>query len=303
VTLLRDRRCPGWPDHGRVGAMDAGYQVRLSTAMTRSFTSDAHFTQYNTRKCRRLNSSAPASGERAVVPVIVFDVDEVPVRWRAAESDKLLSLRASHPGLFAYETRGGYRVIYRLPFAREIASEDDALVWKYGYAMHVAYLARSFGIEADASCSDWTRLFRVPRATRDFSPECRPSYGDPSRVGALVPGFNEDDELAADKSVPRAMSRYSPTFAQSESGGRGVLFEALAARGHVVRQHRDAFVIVCPNNAQHSFGKPGNGSTILYPPGAGQSLGHIKCLHNHCANKTAMEWLSMFERDEVIRAK
>ncbi|MES2563287.1 MAG: hypothetical protein V4637_11225, partial [Pseudomonadota bacterium] len=291
----------------------------LATALTRAFKTDAHFVQYVSPIGRRMNGESLGTGHVMRSDVIVFDVDcpdthgtsdEVPSTWRAENRERVLALRAAHPDCAFYETRGGSRIVYMQPLPTEIVTADDATTWKQDYAVMVAYLGRVFGIDADYACADWTRFFRCPRATRKpgGAPESRAVAGDPHNVGRFWAEPNEDDLATAKAKLKNAFD--PPKLVLPASGvtsicdGYGILFHALRARGDVFREYkRGTFLIRCPNEAQHSSGKTGDTSTMLYLPSPGQVMGFVKCLHGHCVGLNARDWVRMFSESELDDAR
>jgi hypothetical protein len=119
----------------------------------------------------------------------------VPDAWRVAERAKVDALRAAHPGVVMYETRGGYRLVARLVRDHAIDSDAAKRSWRCWYLRQLGYLSRAFGIVGDPACDDWTRLYRLPRATRDprGTPEDLPLVGDPQAVGAWDRAEDEAD--------------------------------------------------------------------------------------------------------------
>src|SRR5690606_33165737 len=114
------------------------------------------------------------------------------------------------------------------------------------YTIACVYLRRRFGIVADGSCCDWTRLFRLPHATREPEgrPENWPEYLDPYSIGPLeIHATHEDVETA------RASTR---TFDKSRElvftgGGDGLLYHLLRARGDVGGEApRGGWICRCP---------------------------------------------------------
>ncbi len=322
VTLFQEQRVTGWPDaDGRAPReMDRGYVVPLSLVLSRAFRTDAHFVQYRSPICRRMNSSSLDRDVTMQADVIVFDVDcrethgssaEVPDEWRKENRERVLALHAAHPGPVFYETRGGSRIIYAQPVATTISTRDDAISWKQDYAVMVAYLGRVFGIECDYACADWTRFFRCPRATR--TPGGQPERREAGsiythNVQPLWAVPNEEDQEVARAKLKTAFDPPKLVLASSAVAsicdGYGVLFHALRARGDVFREYkRDTFLIRCPNEAQHSSGKTGDTSTMLYLPSPGQALGFVKCLHAHCVGIDSRGWMRMFSESEISDAR
>lgn len=319
VTVVREQKVVAWPDDGRpVRAMDKAYVMPLSRALTRLFSTDAHLAQYITPNGRRLRTAAAEADITVRMDVLVLDMDckqvhgtkdEPPPEWRADNRNKILALRAAHQGLVFYETRGGARVVYRQPVPYFVDSLEAAADWKRDYAITCAYLKRVFDIEADPACADWTRLFRLPRATRDGkdAPEPWPLAGDPNNVHALWFEPHDEDRAAAMELLPRAFEPKQVRKAVTPTGycdGYGVFFHALSARGDVFRQHRTgAHVIRCPNESAHTGGKTGDTSTILYLPGPGDVLGFVWCLHAHCQHLGAKDWMRCFSDNEIDAAR
>jgi hypothetical protein len=319
VTLVQEQKVMAWPDEpGREPRpMDKTYVVPMSVALTRQYKTDAHFAAYVSPNGRRLRSIA-ADQISIALHYIVLDVDcpEVhgkgvgaPDCWRAETRGKMLAVRAAHPGFYFFETRGGLRVIYRQPVPFLIECAADALEWKRDYAITCAYLKRAFDIEADVACADWTRLFRLPHATRKpgSPPENWPTAGDPARIEALWFEPEDEDRELAKQLLPRAFEepRQAPSFTPYTGGdGYGVLYHLLRNRGHIVRPFGNgAYVIRCPNHEQHSSGRIGDRSTVLYLPHPGQTLGRVHCLHGHCQHQSPSDWLRMFADHEIEAAR
>lgn len=215
----------------------------------------------------------------------------------------LSRLFADHPGGYWYETRGGGRIVYRLPAPQEITCYHDAQEWRRDYAVTLAHLEREYGIVGDQACSDWTRLFRLPHATRDTQPEQRGSFGNPHAIGVLaITPTAEDLTLAKSRSKafePERRVDYRPS-----GDGRGLLYHLLGNRGLLLRPWRNgAYIVKCPRHEQHSCGKLGDGSTVLYPPASGKPFGAVHCLHAGCANVTVRGWLDQFSAREVEAAR
>jgi hypothetical protein len=184
--------------------------VPLSEVLTAREATDAHFAAYSVPSfSRRLKKSVFGSAalpEGVPMVLAVFDVDapgkDASEIWREAEAVKVIALLAAHADLFVYETRGGYRLVGVLSQPFVIRSADEAQLWSRLYREWCSYL-REFGIEADTSCADWTRLYRLPHATRDgaATPEERPTIGNPASVGGwhlTNVGQGAAERLAAD---------------------------------------------------------------------------------------------------------
>ncbi len=199
VPLFRDRFVNAYPKH--VGDEAAVQYVPLAAALAEPCATDAHFAAYSRPDIARrlatnlVRDAAHAEALAAGVPMVlaVFDVDDPdthgtkqPARdeWWAGERAKIERLRVARPDVHVYRTRGGYRIVGVRPEPFVIRTPADDAAWSQQYAAECAYLERVFGIVADRSCADWTRLYRVPRATREGVLENREAIGDPHRVGA-----------------------------------------------------------------------------------------------------------------------
>lgn len=316
VTVVQEQRIIGWPDEpgAEPRPQDRAYVLPLGKALARSYTTDAHFAQYVTPNGRRLKIAAAAL-LRVQLGVIVLDLDcaaahasgePAPESWRIDVRRQATALLRAHGRGYYYETRGGARIVYLQPAPYEIGSPADALQWRQDYAITCAWMRRNFGLEVDVACSDWTRLFRLPRATRKGStaPEDYLTLGRSDNIGPLVFAPEPTDLDLARELLPRAFDERRSTFAPELADGNGVLFHALRARGAILRPlSGKAYVIRCPNEAQHSAGgKAKDRGTVLYLPSTGQAIGLVHCLHAHCANTKPVDWLKHFSRDELSAA-
>ncbi len=313
ISIVRNRFVKGWPRH------DDGepvYVRELGEALPRPYRTDAHFMAYASPNARRLTREALEQGVTAPMSAIVFDVDcadvhgtsePAPQSWRDALLKKIARLSEVHPAPYTYGTRGGARILYRLPEPFEIKSHDDARQWSQLYAVALAYLARRFGIGADPACHDWQRLFRLPFATRepDGKPEAWPTLGDPHNIGTLrIHAMVDDVKAARASSKAFSRSRISDVTLCASSG-EGLLYHLLRARGDILREHTQpgAYVVRCPRESEHSTGRTGDGSTLLYLPAVGEQVGAIHCLHAHCSNLSVRDWVRCFEDREVQTAR
>jgi hypothetical protein len=300
VTVFRDKFARSWPRHDRG---DRAYSLDVGRAMRRAYSSDAHFCAYIAELPRRLCGDAIGQVQIAM-HAAVFDVDctavhgtdaPVPDSWRVAELEKVQALDA----------RGGYRIVYALPEAAELHDRDDVEAWSRFYRIALAYLERRFEIFGDWACSDWTRLFRLPRATRNAEggPENRAAYGDPDRIGTLT--FDPSDEdVAVAKTRSKPAPRKIHDFTAPGNVDGGLLFWALRLRGDVGSEApRGGWVCRCPNAAQHTINTDGTDSTVVFPARAGGEIGAISCLHGHCANLTLRNWLALFTASELDEAR
>ena len=312
VTVLRDKYAKGWPRHEHG---EAGYVMDLGRALELSYRTDAHFTAYKTPNARRLVVEAIEALGAIELTTTVFDVDcpevhgtpaPVPDAWRADLRAKVRALSAAHPGAYFYETKGGARIVYAQAEPTVLRTQADAIGWRQEYAIAVAHLADAFGIIADPACADWQRHYRLPHATREAGgkPENRPTLGDPRQIGSLTIDPSAASIVAAKSQSKAFKTRRVLKFVPGSDGGDGLLYHLLRAQNSLVRQHgREAFVIRCPFERQHSTGSTGDGSTLLYLPAAGHQIGAVHCLHGHCAGRTVRDWLGAFSETEIVEAR
>jgi hypothetical protein len=192
-----------------------GVLCELGTLLGAPFDSDAHFVGYATDlRCRlSIDLFTPEHADKiaaanACMTAAIFDVDDPvthgtdePARpeWWEAEKAKLSRLREVHPDLFAYRTRGGYRIVFALAQAHALRSHADAAAWRALYLSWRKYLGRRFGIAVDRACADWTRFFRAPNVVRDGVRQEWETAGDPNRIGVWAPELSDEDRVAPKK--------------------------------------------------------------------------------------------------------
>lgn len=161
---------------------------------TCAIETDAHFTAYEptTEPPTRLKSD---STPRPSMVLLVADLD-APGHARTPESDADMRAKAAHlPGEpFGYFTRGGARLVWTIDPHPVVAEE-----WSRFYLLALVAIAAASGLVADPACSDWTRLFRAPHATRDGVLQAHGWLcGHPTRIGHWSsPMMNEGEILAA----------------------------------------------------------------------------------------------------------
>lgn len=311
VSVMRDkfiRSSPQLTPEKPVRNTDRAYVLDLGTALDRAYTSDAHFTAYHTPTGHRLNYKSLDEGTAVELTAVVFDIDgtghKATHEWRRAEREKVIALNTAHPGLYEYDTRGGYRIVYRQAEPTVLRTQADALEWSKVYSVAVAHLEHRFGIIADPACCDWQRLYRLPRATRDpgGKPENHPYWGDPHRIGTLVIQASWADVAKAQRDAARTF-KAPREQALYQGSGDGLLFWALKLRGDVYREApRGGWICKCPNSGQHTSNTDGADTTVVYPASDGQ-LGWLCCKHGHCCNLTIRDWLATFSDAELDAAR
>ncbi len=175
VPILPHARVPG---HGHQYVRKIFYRP-LARALTVAWPTDAHFQACSSPALPHRLTGACLGKFPIRIVAFVVDIDSA---WDPA---KVFHLDAAHPGGAYYQTRGGWRVVFREDFP--IANESDAKLWSEQYILRLGYLARAFGIVADPKCRDWTRIFRLPFVVRDGVPQQYLTHG-PEPDHALANG-------------------------------------------------------------------------------------------------------------------
>lgn len=223
VPVFFGARVQGWPN--KESTAKKWKYLPLSEVLSKDFPSDAHFCPYSVpRFPYRLTSEAP--GRVGGVPLVAacFDVDCPKEEkgpdgkadgpgWVLYELPKIADLLRENPGGFVYFTRGGYRVVYRLPEPFVIHTREDSEEWTRRYLGWLASLARRYEITADVKCGEWQRLYRAPHATREKGqgPERWEVIGNPRALGVweYTPS---PEEIEEDRETARALGERSPAW-------------------------------------------------------------------------------------------
>lgn len=320
VPVLAGHDIKSWPKFASGGR--ARY-VSLAAALKAEYRTDAHFCAYSVpAKPRRLSSGAvrvPAAraelGDGVPMVAVVFDVDfpkehagesavgEIDVWW-AEEREKIRPLLAAHPGGYVYRTRGGYRIVYALEAPVVLSTPDDERTWSARYCAWIEYLRRVFGILADPACKDWTRLYRLPHATRDNGPhpERRETIGDVDRIGAWVCAPSPEDEAVGRASNPAKAPPPRSDLPAVVAPDESLLVKLFAARGWLGDAAGGGWLAICDNADAHTKGQDFDGSTILYPASNGNTVGWLDCLHAHCRHRKPGDVLRSFTRAQIDAA-
>lgn len=293
VPILRSKILRAWPGHEEGGAVD---YLPLDEALTRTYSTDAHTAAYSVPSIRRRLDSAAAGRVVVVMAVVIFDVDgeahQASDAWWACQLDLLSDLEHDHPGGFVYRTRGGYRIVYLLAEQVEITDRLGAAGWRRLYEAWCNYLSRRYRIIADRACQDWTRLYRLPHATREEGgqPESLAVIGDASEIGHWHPSLGEEDwptiEATKVSSGPLQESTWS-------AGQPWDLLTLFTARGAVLGEiGAGKIAVVCPWADEHTVDS-GPSQTVIFPPTGDSTLGGFHCKHAHCLGRTGVDVLAL----------
>jgi len=324
VCVMPYARVLAWPDReGKPEGARCPY-MPLEDALTREFRTDAHTAGYSVPHVeRRLRDDALEQLPDGVpMQLALFDCDcpaahkaaggepgiSASEAWWLGEIEKVSTLTGEHPHPFVFRTRGGYRILYRLPEPFVIRNATDGERWTQTYLRWVAYLSRRFGIVADPGCKDWQRLYRLPHATREGDhPERRETIGTPTAIGVWACNPSAPDMAAAEAlSKKKPERKVLPGATSSNYSGDGLFFYALRARGDIGdEKQRGQWLIRCPRESEHSKGSTFDSSTVLFAPGYGHELGWIDCKHSNCGHDryTSKDWLDCFSESEVVSAR
>ena len=174
VLVMPDKYKRAWNgDNATINLTVAWPLHDVCAALQNQYDTDAHFAPYwveDTETMPRLKRGAIERLERMNTPlrfgIGLLDIDApdhrdgVPEGWREEMEDKISSLEQEQGvSLSVYHTRGGCRVLWRLPEPLGV----EAYIAMLGSARRVA--ARH-DIEAD-ELTDWQRLYRFPFVVRD----------------------------------------------------------------------------------------------------------------------------------------
>lgn len=224
VPVFPSRRVVGWAGPSSETTPPTVQHLPLRDALSRPFSTDAHFAAYSLPDFPyRLRK-----GVVGAIPVpmiaLILDIDGHKYEglafeeWMQREAAQIALLQHEHPGTYAHRTRQGYRLVSLLREPFIIRSERDAAGWKRFYLYHGLYLAYEFGIEFDPACADWTRLFRLPHATREQggSPEEYPSWGNLHDISELKVGaFSIRDAIEIAQFLAAQFARMHPEARQN----------------------------------------------------------------------------------------
>ncbi len=215
VRVFKGANPWGWPLSARARELNAtpqrGDVVPLSEALTRPWQIDAHSVGYEAVPSRPYGSVRLAEGAEARVTIrmvwLALDVDHPVAKAakpkractpeeRAELAAQVEAFRATVPGVVAYHTRAGARLIARLAEPVVVDSPAAAARWK-GLVSRVIARAARVGLRADPACVEWQRFFRLPTVRRDGVMQRWPWQGSPEELGCW-PELDPSPEAVAE---------------------------------------------------------------------------------------------------------
>jgi hypothetical protein len=330
ITVLRDRFVPGGSPYGCVRAP-------LGEALARRFTHDAHLqpalSVLDTTACRV--TKAMLKGEaRIEVGCFIVDLDGpgkvATEAWRSATREAAAQLFEANGAGFYYETTHGARLCWLLPEPFVIEDPEAGREWSRFYLERLAHLERISGLVGDPSCHDFARIFRLPHVVREpgEAVEERLTLGDPANIAAWSLEISDADRARARELKPRAFEapRLKVTTPTAAAGGyvqlaaerapaandderlspapSGELWEELRAHDLVVRAcTRGGWVVRCPNEAEHTKGRSGDGSTVFYAPTVEGGAGSLHCKHHACQALEQSDWIALLSAGKRQRRR
>lgn len=173
VGVAKHKRIKGIINPNEAGGVPQLELMTLREALETKWETDAHFVAYNTEGSRY--RKAMASRGTVKTNILVFDCDNPDhERWHSTDEvirwfDIVVEIV---PHFFCvYTTRSGGRIILKLPKALDVRQAEIA-----HKNLVQDFIAK--GLNVDAQCSDWTRLFRLPYVVRDGAPTWENPYTD-----------------------------------------------------------------------------------------------------------------------------
>lgn len=315
-------------------SMPKGHRMQTITTtlwevMTKTLSRPSYFLQYRPTKAMvRINKDVFDNvgaleyiGGCLEMHLAIFDMDSHPpkktwqetperpwkkepevVAWYAETLEKIRKLQAAMPGLLAWRSNNGYRLLALLDVPIVLKNHDDRRAYKRTYGAWVRYLARAWGISTHNKVTaddlgDYGRLMRVPRHA-DYP--VLPIYGDVSMVGYWRPNLIEEDYPAI-----KQLQRSTKTNKYSNKPVSGALLHQLIINRGDRCEHKggSCYSITCPDIDRHSTDSSYDTKTYLYTDQG--SLGAINCMSSGCSLRASdpTEWLKFFSEEEIVQAE
>ncbi|HEY3496013.1 MAG TPA: VapE domain-containing protein [Polyangiaceae bacterium] len=293
ITIPHPRVRAFPPDRTEPKSPGLADATALDVALKEAWNSDRHFQPIEpvavAGGARRLAVARMTDEQLAMAPVKmvarVFDVDAFEDHsprteaWTLAFVRKLEALPHAKP--LYYFTRGGARLIWRLPEPFVIDSRAAYNRWTRETECAIRMFREKYDIHADMACKDPSRLYRLPNVEREEHGEQRSDVH-----GALAdwdyPYFKRYEHETRAEALERA------AYGSTTSAATTKLGAAFAARGELRVLTDEKAAVTCPWEAQHTTGASGtSGGTVVFATKDGE--GHFHCSHAHCANRTQLE--------------
>ena len=216
------------------------------------------------------------------VSFLVFDIDETELCLLEIREILGGTRAAIVPSFNHSEQTPRFRIV--LDVTRPMTAEEFERVMPWASALLTRY-----GIAPDEAAMDSARLFydsAIPEHNQHlwFAEQ---TFGDPIDVDRVLMHAPPAKERIEYEAVPDAAWQNSVL---------GILF---SDAGLIVRDKGDRAEVHCPFADQHTSGTRG---AVLFPAGAGQTLGWVRCLHAHCTGRIATDFLKTFPQDAIDRA-
>ena len=258
---------------------------------------DRHFAAYAPQAIGDSYCRLKAGALPVEMILLVFDVDgpdhKATPEWRSTTAARLPT------GALWYATGGGLRVIFALEWPSILKTAEDCAAWSAFYDAACVAAERMWGLVPDTACSDWTRLYRLPKVTRDDMPTWA---GAPLPLGwqAHAPLLWDENwiteadyeaaELRAANGAGRARGGHSgaPTGEVEDT----FLFRVLEAADWDFGETRGNWTNVeCPWVSEHTTGGDEAGicgNDDEHPGGPGV----FNCYHGHCKGRDVKDVLA-----------
>lgn len=196
VSVWPHREIAGWNGNAAdLPHLEIVPAVPLLDALSGIYGTDAHFwpgyvdgpdgpEMHLPRLNKGARTAIEAAGERILFGVIVLDVDApghaaTSTEWLDGQMAKVEALGPAWTSTMGcYVTRGGYRLLWRLP---EPVGIESYLAHLESARLHLA----AHGITADEFL-DWGRCYRLPFVIRDKRAERRETFFDGLEAGTLA---------------------------------------------------------------------------------------------------------------------
>jgi hypothetical protein len=239
----------GEPGNDFKGGATAGIAATaLGAAMSLAYSHDAHCVAYVVGDDRGILARYPRLRKSSLgwvrdlgywveADVLLCDIDRPGHAEWSTHDEAREAVEEAHEALeraaTVYATRSGLRVIQSMVSPLAVDSYEPALdVWRHG-------VERAVGMPADIAARDWTRLYRLPRVTRDGREQTWPVLTSdevieppraPAPVRVAVPAAFEREPVEREPVEREPVEREPVEWADSLPEELHGLCEAIAER-------------------------------------------------------------------------